>query len=301
MIIVRFKGGLGNQMFQYAMYIALKNLYPDTPIIVDCLAYKTQKMHNGFELPSIYNVALTNYFFTGNSRYAPYGRYFYTFLIKAIRTYFTRQQTYLSDEIELKEDPLHLDPSKNYYFDGHWGSENYFTGYREQLLKAFTFRQTQLPSDMLVIKNIAASSDSVSIHIRRTDYLTPGSGFRDLTEGNYYPAAMAYIKERTVNPVFYIFSDDIHWCKKNLPYFDHSEHYYLSGNQGENAYKDIHLMSLCRHNIIANSTFSWWGGWLNNHPDKIVLCPNDLFHDSKKNERVIRAFYPNDWIKVKSI
>lgn len=302
MIIVRFNGGLGNQMFQYAMYLALKKRNPGITVLADCISFKVNKTHNGFELPLTYNVALDSFFIISNSSYAPYGRYFYALLTKITRFYFQSglwpANFYVKDKIQFNAQLLNLDPSKNYYLEGYWGSEKYFAEYRPQLLEVFTSKHPGVPGTNELSKSIETTTSSISIHIRRGNYI--GSGFHNLAESYYYQNSIEYVKKKIENPVFYIFSDDIAWCKKNMRCFDSLQHHYVEGYEGKHSYVDIHLMSLCKHNIIANSTFSWWGGWLNKNPAKVVICPSELFNNPEKNKKVFREFYPASWIKIRS-
>ncbi len=109
---------------------------------------------------------------------------------------------------------------------------------------------------------------------------------------DYYQQAIDIMKSKIVNPKFFIFSNDIEWCHSHLKLADAV---YITGNKGENSYRDMQLMSMCKHNIIANSSFSWWGAWLNNNPDKIVIAPAKWFNDPKINTRDL---IPDDWIKI---
>ncbi|MFA7284753.1 MAG: alpha-1,2-fucosyltransferase, partial [Candidatus Absconditabacterales bacterium] len=112
-------------------------------------------------------------------------------------------------------------------------------------------------------------TNSIGLHVRRGDYV--GSALGGICDKTYYENAIEFIKSKVQNPTFFIFSNDIQRCKDNLKTGDKS--HFIDGNKGENAYKDMVLMSHCKHNIIANSSFSWWGARLNNNPEKIVIAP----------------------------
>lgn len=137
---------------------------------------------------------------------------------------------------------------------------------------------------------------AISVHVRRTDYVN--SGRFNLTQG-YYTRAMEYIAKIVENPHFYIFSDDINWVEKNMEF--NYPHTFVKGNMEQDSYIDMWLMSQCKHNIIANSTFSWWGAWLNNNPEKIVIAPNVWGKESQSLEKTkqrLNEIIPVGWILI---
>jgi hypothetical protein len=177
------------------------------------------------------------------------------------------------------------------YFDGYWQNEKYFVDIREELLETFKIADT--PSepcssymDMIKRKN------AVSIHIRRGDYAENPKvkKIHGVLSRDYYTEAIRLIKQQKPEPVFFFFSDDIEWCKLNLP---------ESGVFVENTsdLEDLYLMSLCKNNIIANSSFSWWGAWLNEDPEKIVVAPRQWFADTGLNE-IASEICPSSWIRL---
>lgn len=131
--------------------------------------------------------------------------------------------------------------------------------------------------------DIIKSCNAVSLHIRRGDYISNATTntIHGTCNLDYYKRAVEYIKKNSVSPIFFIFSDDIDWVKDNLHL--NEKHYYIDWNNADTNYEDMRLMSLCKHNVIANSSFSWWGAWLNNNPKKIVIAPQKWFNDSKLN------------------
>ena len=179
------------------------------------------------------------------------------------------------------------------YYEGYWQNEGNFKHIRNKILDAYTFpkftdeRNVQL-SDRL--KN----ANAVSCHIRRGDYLkepnmcvcTPGSYARAITEMN----------DKVKPELYVIFSDDIQWCKENIGgLVGNREVVFVDWNKGEQSFRDIQLMTLCKHNIIANSSFSWWGAWLNQNDDKVVIAPEAFVKGNVKNDPIC-----TDWIKIKS-
>lgn len=139
--------------------------------------------------------------------------------------------------------------------------------------------------------------NSVSVHIRRGDYVTKSRYNKTYAHCTvkYYENAVDYIAKKFPNPHIYIFSDDTDWIKENIKFPYETE--YVTHNIGQNSFEDIRLMSNCKHNVIANSTFSWWGAWLNQNSEKIVVCPDVWFQDS----RIVQTdIYPKEWIRIKN-
>ena len=143
---------------------------------------------------------------------------------------------------------------------------------------------------------IATNTDSIGVHVRRGDYVSNkhANAHHGLASIDYYNAAAIYCSTYLKNPHFLVFSDDIAWCKQNLKFGDNVT--YIEGNTGPEAFEDIRIMSACKHNIIANSSFSWWGAWLNNNKDKIVIAPRIWFQDEKANRET--EIIPSDWIRM---
>ena len=174
---------------------------------------------------------------------------------------------------------------------GTWQSEKYFIDISAGLRKEFCFK---IPDDSVnkeIIEKIK-NSNSVSIHIRRGDYLSKEwiSSHSVIKSLAYYENAINYIESHIANPHYFIFSDDMDWVEKNLKL---SRCTYINNNKDKNSYVDMYLMSLCQHNIIANSTFSWWGAWLNISENKIVIMPNKWL-----NDRNCEDIYPENWISI---
>lgn len=146
----------------------------------------------------------------------------------------------------------------NSLLDGYWQEEYLFNRVKEELRKKLVFKNK-------VVSNIA--EDSVSIHARRGDYI--GDHFADLSKTDYYQRSIEYIKNRVKNPIFYIFSNDVEWSKQYFSFIKEEKIFMPQGSPTN----DLQLISLCKHNITANSTYSWWGAWLNNNQSKIVIQP----------------------------
>jgi hypothetical protein len=178
--------------------------------------------------------------------------------------------------------------TNNVYLSGYFQSEKYFKNIQSKIKDDFSF-----PDLNLIEVNDIERFNSVSVHIRRGDYLENSNTYE--THGicslNYYYKALEIIKSKVKNPVFYIFTDDIEWVKVH---FNLEEFQFISG-KGYCDFEELGIMSKCRHNIIANSSFSWWAAWLNRYQKKIVIAPEYWF---KKIEYFNNDIVPNNWLKI---
>lgn len=174
----------------------------------------------------------------------------------------------------------------NIYVQGYWQSQDYFSSIEEILLKELTFKNEPVE---LTEPLKSLNSEKVAIHIRRGDFVDDMANkkiYVDLTETNYYNEAVDWMSKRLENPIFILFSDDIKWCRENL-HFGFTPVY----SWGSSPMEDFYLMSQCDHNIIANSTFSWWAARLNTKADKFVLCPSKWYQNGWRSMNIV----PNDW------
>ena len=266
MVIVKILGGLGNQMFQYAYAKSLEIRGFDVKL--DLSGFKNYKLHGGYQLDK-YNIDIEQ---------AKYSRILFS-RINPFKT--IKEKTLMFDS-----DLLLL--TGNEYVKGYFQTDKYFFKIRDLLLKQFTFNR-EISSSTKKYKNKIKNENSCSLHIRRGDYISNSktNKIHGTCSLNYYKNAIELIKQKYNNVNFYIFSDDISWTKDNLEvkrsvYIDHKCM----------PHEDIYLMSICMHNIIANSSFSWWGAWLNKNNDKTVIAPSQWFK-TKKNEII-----PENWIKI---
>ncbi len=175
---------------------------------------------------------------------------------------------------------------------GYFQNEKIFKKYRKELLEVFEFKNEKSEENKKLAEKMK-SENSVAIHIRRGDYLAI---FRpDVLSNHYYLKAMDYIAKKVPNPHFYVFSDDVEWVKKEFK----SNHHFtvVENNRRIESANDMWLMSICKHNIVANSTFSWWGAWLNKNPNKIVVSP-DIWLSEKKHYETTKNIIPNDWVRI---
>lgn len=274
-------GGLGNQMFQYAIgrSIAIKQ---HKTLKLDVTAYKTYKLHNGFRLDML-NI---NADFAQEEEISLL-RGSSNFMARTLRRFnFTTNKThYIEKERTVYDDNVFN--FTNIYLDGYWQNEKYFSTIRNSLLKEFTPKQNISKNASHYLKQIQ-SSQSVSVHVRRGDYLkNPDIGVLDLV---YYKKSVRYILQNTENPTFFIFSDDLDWCKKTFNFIPNK--IYIENTQTE--IEDMTLMKYCQSNIIANSSFSWWAAWLNTNQKKIVIAPKNWMAKNPKNY----TWSPSSWIEI---
>lgn len=191
---------------------------------------------------------------------------------------------------QYNENGFHYQEILNYDSDlllfGYFQSEKYFKNFEAEIRDLFISYEVMLSDN---IKNLLDNENTCSIHIRRGDYLN-SPNHHPTQNMNYY---MKAIKKMPKDSVFLIFSDDINWCKENFP--DMSEKFKFI--EGLEDYEDLKIMSLCKNNIICNSTFSWWGAWLNKNNEKIVIAPSIWFGPAYSNYKT-DDLYCDGWIKI---
>ena len=292
MIIVHLAGGLGNQMFQYAFGLAATKRL-GVALRLE-LSNRTLQIHNGFELDRIFNIQASE---AAQSDMQTVLGFYRSSLIRKAITWFGLEKLFLLHYVEEPHfyyfAPEMLKIPDNSYVSGYWQSEKYFREINTTLRSDFAFKQPLSIQNAEVVENISLLN-SVSLHVRRGDYANDPKvrSTHGLCTLEYYQAAIRYIAEKVKNPHFFVFSDDIEWTKKVLKtdfpcqYVDH--------NKGDESYNDMRLMSLCQHHIIANSSFSWWGAWLNPSTKKIVIAPTRWF----ENETDVRDLIPQGWVTL---
>lgn len=283
-------GGLGNQMFQSALYLANKDKCEG--LYVDKSWFGRNHSHNGYELENIFNLKKELKEISLQESYFNYKKDIISKILFKIKHKIGFSKV-TNDKFIYKKNLL-TKTSSSYYI-GYWQSEKYFSDSKELIKKVFTFPEI-LDEKNSNLLNLINDRESVSIHIRRGDYI--GHPELDgLAPLDYYEKSIDYIKERVENPIFLIFSNDIEWCRENFKNIK-NDFVYIDWNTKENSFRDMQLMSLCKHNIIPNSSFSWWGAWLNQNPEKIVIAPEKWFNDISKipYEDII----PKSWIKIKN-
>lgn len=295
--IVKLNGGLGNQMFQYAFAYVLSKKF-ESEILLDFTWFEAVKTHEnvmprGFELSHFntdYKIATDEdlkQIIDEDSR-SKLQKVLWT-LLKTKKhkpeKNIARQKSAYKFEKDFFTNPDY------YYYDGYFQNEKYFKDYREEILKSFSLKDSLDEKNQSVLE-LVKSLNSVSIHVRRGDYVTLSSANKHhgLCSLEYYEKAIAYIAKKVKNTHFFLFSDDVKWVVENLkidyPYT------VIDFNQNK-SHLDMELMKNCKHNIIANSSFSWWAAWLNENPDKIVISPKNWITVNQKCD-----IMPKEWVKL---
>lgn len=272
MVIIHVMGGLGNQLYQYALSEKLKSLGKEVKL--DLYAYRDAEGEDrewrGLELEWLDGLD-------------------YEVCTKAERTVFLDNSMKLTDRVRRKlfgRKSRQVSENRAYmpeifdmddvYLYGFWGCERYYTDILPALREKIIFPESSNPRNREAMEAMRREN-AVSIHIRRKDYLAVADGKRymGICTDAYYESAVKYLSGRVDNPVFYVFSDDVDYARSH---YDKPGMHIVDWNTGRDSMHDMELMSRCRHNICANSTFSMWGARLNRHQDKIMIRP--LHHDN---------------------
>jgi hypothetical protein len=211
---------------------------------------------------------------------------------KVINYFFYDNKIFENSPFIFNEDFLKEKIVKNVSITGYFQSEKYFIHYKKIVLKLFRFPKIK---DKLHQKylNLINNKNSVAIHIRRGDYLNDPKVryIHGILGSDYYKKSISYIKKKLKNPFFFIFSDDIELVKKNFSFFNNKKYIFIDTKSSIN---DLYLMSNCKHFIIANSTFSWWGAWLSKNKRKIVCAPKRWLRARISTPDII----PESWIRI---
>ncbi len=275
MVIVRLTGGLGNQLFQYALgrRMAYSNGCPlklDVSVFAnDVRSYRLHHFNTVQQFAS--NAEIRR--LAGAPGKGVAGR-----IVRRIRRQFSLQPRRVVTERGHRFDPQVLSRKGAIYLDGYWQSEKYFADIDHVLRKELTLKAASDPTSCAVSDAINRC-ESVSLHIRRGDYASNPvyNQFHGLCRVEYYDRAVEQIAAAVEKPHFFVFSDDPDWARLNLR-LDYAITF-VDHNREDRDYEDMRLMSQCNHHIIANSSFSWWGAWLCCNPDKIVIAPKKWFND----------------------
>ena len=294
MIITRLIGGLGNQMFQYAvaLNLAKKN---NTDFKLDVSGFEKYKLHKYALEPFNINAKIAAADEIKQLTQAQNGL-FSKLRCKVLRKPGPLASTHIKEKELFIFDPSILQLKGDFYFEGSWQNPEYFIDINSIILDELSVSKPQLGINKRLAEKIY-DSNSIAVHIRRCDYITnkhtnQSHGVCDL---NYYDRTIRYIAEKIEEPKIFIFSDDPGWVSNNLKMNLPST--YVVHNSADKNYEDLRLMSQCKHQIIANSTFSWWGAWFNKNPEKIVIAPKDWFSDPRMNA-VANSLIPDGWVRL---
>lgn len=286
MVTVYIGGGLANKMFQYAFSLAIKKKGYD--VVYDTITFKTEFIHDRVELDDIFpnvqmdRIAGLDYWAAGKQG-------------KLARLFKHFSPKYITEYAYLFNDKVWRQLKKNCYVESSWQDENYFVSATDEVRKAFAFPPLDDIRNVEVVQAMAVSN-SVAIHIRKGDGYGTWNIFDNTCTKEYYTKALSYIKERVSDPEFFVFTDSPDIVKE---YLDLDDYTLINWNptSGNKNYCDMQLMSCAKHNVIANSTYSWWGAWLNNNPRKIVIAPKYWFNPKCKLGKINHVI-PNHWIKL---
>jgi len=293
MVIVRLYGGLGNQLFQYAFAKRLA-LTLNAELRLDLTAFAKQ---NGMRSPRVFELApfciedavasaddLAR-FRVGEKRYS---------LGWVAHQYFGWRPRGYIREAHYHFDPAMLSLPDGVYLDGYWQSERYFKDQEQAVRDRIRVSGSPSGQNKALLDEIS-TRNAISLHVRRGDYLLDQAVYdlHGLCSLQYYHDAVEFLSERIDQPEFYIFSDEPEWARENIKL--EFPVYVVDVNGPDACYEDLRLMSGCRHHIIANSSFSWWGAWLNPRKDRIVIAPRRWFNKSDADTRDI---CPDEWVRM---
>jgi hypothetical protein len=283
--VVRILGGIGNQLFQVAFYYWLKKKFPQYRVYCDTHYFHSYGLHNGYLMPSVFQTNVDEASpeilntICANERSLPY----------RIRRRLGIKQPYFFEETEDIRFTYGADWIDDYhqYLEGYWQCFQYLEEFPE-ITQRFAFAPFEDEKNKSIEKQMGIQP-SVSVHIRRGDYVKHPK-YKDICTLEYYRQAIAYILDVEPNCAIFVFSDDLNWCKENLAEYPCQ---FIDHNRGADSYKDMQLMALCKHHIIANSSFSWWGAFLSKK-EGATIAPKKW----KNNMEGTRQLIPPHWIQL---
>ena len=292
-VITRLIGGLGNQMFQYAAGRAVAE-HGGVPLLLDVSGFQNYELRRyelgGFAISS----GIASEEQLAAFPHVPHQKGLWAALQKRLIGSLSRsilREAHYTYDSRIKTVRLPV------LLDGYWQSERYFAQIATILRREFTIKAELLnPANVEMLGKIEkAGGQAVSLHVRRGDYVSnPHTAqYHGICTADYYLMAAARIAQHVVNPHFFVFSDDPVWVQANLKLSQMTT--LVQVNDAENGLLDMALMRACRHHIIANSSFSWWGAWLNESPDKIVIAPARWFARVGNDTRDL---IPSTWIRL---
>jgi hypothetical protein len=290
MILVDTSGGFGNQMFQFSLGYILSKKHRQPLVIKDEIFYdKTSGI--SFEIfPNVsYQLAsqkqIEQFYLCGIKR--------------CIKNILLLPHYTIYEEETLKYDLKVFKTPPPLYIKGFWQSEKYFSGYEDCIRDVFSFNSRIDTITNYYYQKISSKYSSVAIHVRRGDYLFNEQNFlrHGVCSLDYYKIAIEDMRKKVSAPYFFVFSDDQEWCEKNICTMGSDFEFVKTNNSGSSSWKDMFLMSKCKNQIMANSTFSWWAAWLNNNIDKTIIAPTQWFADDKL-ELLSGDIVPQKWIRL---
>lgn len=278
MRLIKMIGGLGNQMFIYAFYLQMRKRFPGTRI--DLSDMRHYHAHNGYELDRVFGISDREFCIAKP-------------LKKVLEFLFFKVILERKQNLETMEAFTKSYAYPFLYFKGFYQSERFFKDVEGEVRQAFAFDLNKANAESQTLaRQIQENPHAVSLHVRRGDYMEPKfyKRYGTVCSQAYFQRAVEMMLAQVPQAHFYIFSDDVEWVQQNLRL---PRATVVSCNRGADSWQDMMLMSLCRHNIICNSTFSWWGAWLNANPEKRVIAPSRWLADTD-----MPYIIPETWIKA---
>ena len=289
MVITKLIGGLGNQMFQYAAgrALAVRN---GSELLLDLSGFANYTLRpyalDEFRITARPATPAHIEWIRRGERWSPVTRMSRRFpALKALARHHLVTERY-----------FHFDPAVtrlrgNIHLDGYWQSEKYFRDVADVIRMELRPRSEPDTRNRELATRIRGAS-SVSIHVRRGDYVSnaEANAVHGTCSPEYYEKAVAFVAHQVPNPELFVFSDDAAWARENLRFTHPTTH--VTHNGADRPHEDMRLMSSCRHHVIANSSFSWWGAWLGDNPDKRVVAPREWF---RRRELDTRDLIPDSW------
>lgn len=300
MKIVNITGGLGNQMFQYAFALVLKHKHPNEDVYIDIQHYNTIffkkykgiNLHNGYEIDKVFPKAYLPV--AGFKQLVKISYWIPNYVLSRLCRKFLpiRKTEYIPPySLNYTYNKYAIERVDDCYYEGYWQSVHNFLDVKEQLQDIFGHPEPNTYNKDLIMK--IKEVESVGIHVRRGDYLNEPE-FCGICGIEYYKKAIQDIISDGKHHSFFIFSNDMEWCRENLaPLLQNHNLFYVTGNTGKSSCWDMFLMTYCKDLIIANSSFSWWGAFLNKYVNRVYAPYPWLNRDCELD------VYDESWIKVK--
>ncbi len=284
---VIFYGGLGNQLFQYAFYLYLKQKYPNHRYKVDYNFYNVRKIHSGAVAHKLMKIESEDVY----RRWKIPWLYLLLFHVQRRTGFIRGENDTLYDFTNFEKYVRDINNKTVAYF-GYWQSYKIVDEVKEELLSNFL---QPVDADEYLLSQIDRSN-SVSIHIRRGDFYSPKFSWKygGICDVNYYHKAIGYLQELSNDNHYFVFTDDVEWVQSNIVFPNIDNVTFVSRDYKSDDYVELFYMTKCKHNIISNSSFSWWGAYLNQYNKKTVVCPTKWVNDNNSIIRVV----PLSWKKL---
>lgn len=292
MIIVKVMGGLGNQLFQYAFARNIEKL-TGRKVKIDISYFRSIPERDTTRLEQITD--LFPHFEVASSEEVQSLRRKETSIYgRILRKLRIQRKIFLTeDDVGYQKDAIN---SGNAYLEGYWQAENYFREAAANIREELVFPTEQLSHQGKdYLEKIKRTPVAVSIHVRAGDYLNAENQacFGNICTAEYYQKACAYLKQRYPDCVFFLFTNDVEWTRKNIK-LAYEQIEIVDDWDGKQEWVDMFLMSQCTHNVIANSSYSWWGAWLNQHENKMVICPSKWTNNNTNKDTICKGWIRTD-------